>query len=125
MEPSEKIQRPARASLVLETSAKFVRRAVPNGTGRRPAGTGIGVGATGDPARREVLTGLSRVRIDIAFIGQLLNEAGEAHTMRTVAAVLERVDEMIAHLSEESHGSSLAPVSAIVKFPILEGLAIT
>jgi hypothetical protein len=36
--------------------------AVPHGTGRRPAGTGIGVGATRDRARREVLTGLFDLR---------------------------------------------------------------
>jgi hypothetical protein len=50
--------------------------------------------------RRDILVGLERTRIDVAFIGQLLNEAGDARTILRIEAVLSRLDDMITQVAE-------------------------
>ncbi|GAA1278793.1 hypothetical protein GCM10009609_47720 [Pseudonocardia aurantiaca] len=50
-----------------------------------------------------MVTGLSRTRIDVAFISQLLNEAGDAHSSRVIAVFLRRLDDMIEQLSNIDH----------------------
>jgi hypothetical protein len=93
----------ARASLSAATSLRPTCVAARTGATGCPTGARIGADATLDPLRREMLTGLSRTRIDVAFISQLLNEAGDAHSSRAIAVFLRRLDDMIEQLSNIDH----------------------
>ena len=63
-------------------------------------GTSVYAGAFAEAARRDVVRELGRVRLDVAFIDQLLVESGDALTKRMVVAALGRLDDLILQMSQ-------------------------
>jgi len=112
MEPAQQKEHPDRAAL---GEAMFTE-AICRGTGREmtrcSARAQVTTVCAADPGRRDMLLGLERSRIDIAFIGQLLSEAGDAGTTRTIDAILRRLDDMIVQLSDPGAIAILEGASA-------------
>ncbi|GAA1194380.1 hypothetical protein GCM10009608_32320 [Pseudonocardia alaniniphila] len=56
---------------------------------------------------------LARVRLDVAFIDQLLLERSDALTKRMVVAALGRLDDLILQMSQAMHADISADYRAL------------
>jgi hypothetical protein len=58
-----------------------------------------------DVVSRDMLIGLERTRLDVTFLGALIDDTADASTARTIAGILGRLDGIIAQLAgrAESH----------------------
>jgi hypothetical protein len=52
-----------------------------------------------DVVSRDMLIGLERTRLDVTFLGALIDDTADASTARTIAGILGRLDGIIAQLA--------------------------